>query len=66
MISYVVDTNLIGVIYGSKVAFSGMQTQGFGQIYNMEGMGSDGRKHEGLTLYGTTKYAQKYFNDSHC
>jgi len=64
MISYVINTNVMGVIYGSKIALSGMLKQGFGQLYNMEGMGSDGSKHDGLTLYGTTKYAQKYLNDS--
>jgi NAD(P)-dependent dehydrogenase (short-subunit alcohol dehydrogenase family) len=64
IISSVIETNLNGVIYGFKVAMSGMLLQGFGQIYNMEGMGSDGRKHVGLTLYGTTKCAQKYLNDS--
>jgi len=30
----------------------------------MEGMGSDGRKHAGLTLYGTSKYAIHYFTES--
>jgi NAD(P)-dependent dehydrogenase (short-subunit alcohol dehydrogenase family) len=60
----VVETNLLGVIYGSTIALKGMQSQGFGKIYNMEGMGSDGRMHSGMILYGTTKYAQKYFNDA--
>ena len=57
----VVQTNLLGVIYGSMVAIQGMLEQGFGSLYNMEGMGSDGRKHHGLTLYGTTKYGLHYF-----
>ena len=52
------------MIYGSQVAIRGMLTQGFGAIYNMEGMGSDGRTHDGLALYGTTKYALKYFTDA--
>jgi short-subunit dehydrogenase len=30
----------------------------------MEGMGSDGRKHDGLALYGMTKYGLKYFTDA--
>ena len=42
----------------------GMLAQGFGAIYNMEGMGSDGRKHAGLTMYGTSKYAVHYFTES--
>jgi NAD(P)-dependent dehydrogenase (short-subunit alcohol dehydrogenase family) len=60
----VIDTNLIGTILGSQVAMRGMKDQGGGAIYNMEGMGSDGRKHAGLSLYGTTKYALHYFNES--
>lgn len=62
--SQVVETNLLGAIHGSRVAVAGMLAQGFGSIYNMEGMGSDGRMHDGLTLYGTTKYALRYFTDS--
>jgi NAD(P)-dependent dehydrogenase (short-subunit alcohol dehydrogenase family) len=40
-----------------------MLSQGFGAIYNMEGAGSDGRNHQGMSLYGTTKYGLKYLND---
>jgi len=57
----VVETNLLGVLYGSQVATRGMIAQGFGAVYNMYGMGSDGRMHEGLIPYGTTKYALSYF-----
>ncbi len=60
----VIDTNLVGTILGSQVALRGMLAQGRGAIYNMEGMGSDGRKHAGLTFYGTTKYAVHYFTES--
>lgn len=60
----VVNTNLLGVMYGSKVAFEGMLRQGFGQIYNMEGFGSDGRMGSGMTIYGATKYALRYFTRS--
>ncbi len=60
----VIDTNLVGTILGAQVALRGMQAQGHGAIYNMEGMGSDGRKHAGLTLYGTTKCAVHYFTES--
>lgn len=60
----VIDINLVGTILGSQVALRGMQAQGHGAIYNMEGMGSDGRKHAGLTFYGTTKYALHYFTES--
>jgi NAD(P)-dependent dehydrogenase (short-subunit alcohol dehydrogenase family) len=57
----IVDTNLLGVIYGSQVAVRGMMQQGHGSIYNMEGMGSDGRMHDGLILYGMSKYGVSYF-----
>jgi NAD(P)-dependent dehydrogenase (short-subunit alcohol dehydrogenase family) len=60
----VIETNLLGVTYGSCVAVQGMLAQGNGAIYNMEGMGSDGRKHTGLTMYGTSKYAIHYFTQS--
>ncbi len=63
-IEAVIETNLLGVIYGSAVAVQGMLEQGHGEIYNMEGMGSDGRMHEGLTIYGTSKYGLRYFTDS--
>lgn len=63
-ISNLVEVNLIGAMYGSKVAFEGMRSQGFGAIYNVEGMGSNGQRVGGLSLYGTTKYGLRYFNES--
>ncbi len=59
----VVETNLLGTMYGSRVALNGMVDQGFGALYNMEGHGSNGRKQAGLTLYSTTKAAMRYLND---
>ena len=41
-----------------------MLDQGFGSLYNMEGLGSDDRKVEGLALYGTTKCGLRYLTDS--
>jgi NAD(P)-dependent dehydrogenase (short-subunit alcohol dehydrogenase family) len=60
----VVDTNIKGMIFGSKVAVRGMLEQGGGSLYIMEGMGYDGRKHDGLTLYGMSKYGMNYFFES--
>lgn len=60
----VLETNLLGASYGARVALEGMLAQGHGSIYNMEGMGSDGRKHPGLTLYGTSKYGLRYLTDA--
>ena len=56
----VIETNIIGAMYGAIVAMKGMQEQGFGSLYNMEGLGSDGRVIKGMTLYGTTKSALSY------
>lgn len=53
----VVETNLTSTLYACRVAIRGMIAQGHGQIYNMEGMGSDDRLAPGLTTYSTTKRA---------
>lgn len=63
-VAAVYRTNLIGLTYGCMVALNGMRKQGFGAIYNLEGAGSDGRSHPGLTLYATTKSAIRYLTDS--
>jgi NAD(P)-dependent dehydrogenase (short-subunit alcohol dehydrogenase family) len=60
----VVETNLLGAMYGCKVAIQGMIEQGSGAIYNLEGFGSDGRKMDGLTLYGLTKSALRYLDEA--
>jgi NAD(P)-dependent dehydrogenase (short-subunit alcohol dehydrogenase family) len=60
----VVETNVVGAMYGAKVALKGMLDQGFGSFYNMEGLGSDGRQVEGLSLYGATKYGLAYLTDA--
>lgn len=57
----IVNTNILGVIYGSQVAAQGMLKQGYGFIYNMEGLGSDGRIVERTGLYGMTKWNLTYF-----
>jgi NAD(P)-dependent dehydrogenase (short-subunit alcohol dehydrogenase family) len=59
-----VQTNLIGAMHGAVVAIGGMLQQGYGAVYNMEGLGSNGRKIKGLTLYGTTKYGLAYLKDA--
>jgi len=58
----VVRSNILGSMYGSKVAMTGMLAQGYGQIYNLEGYGSAGTAQKGLAIYGTTKAALTYFN----
>jgi NAD(P)-dependent dehydrogenase (short-subunit alcohol dehydrogenase family) len=64
-IDNVVRTNVIGAMYGCKVAIRGMLAQGSGALYNMEGFGSRGkRKQPGLTLYGSTKAGMAFLDDS--
>jgi NAD(P)-dependent dehydrogenase (short-subunit alcohol dehydrogenase family) len=64
LIRNLVDTNITGAMYGAQVALNGFREQGGGAFYNMEGLGSDGRQVEGLTLYGTSKRALNYLSDS--
>ena len=64
-IESVVCTNLLGVMYASRVALEGMQKQTKGgAIYNMEGFGADGARQRGMALYGSTKRALRYFTHS--
>jgi NAD(P)-dependent dehydrogenase (short-subunit alcohol dehydrogenase family) len=58
----VIDTNLWGSIHGTRVPLAGMTAQGAGKIFNFEGFGSDGMSAPGLTMYGTTKRAIRYFH----
>lgn len=63
-IDFLVDVDLKGAVYGSKLAFGHMKEQGYGQIYNVEGYGSNDAMMTGLTLYGTTKRAITYFTQA--
>ena len=61
----VIETNVIGSMYGCTVALRGMRAQGHGALYNLEGLGSSGgRKVRGLSVYGTSKAALRYFDDA--
>lgn len=60
-IDAVVDTNIKGVIYGSRVAVENMLKQGSGQVWNMEGLGSNNMIIAQTILYGTSKCALTYF-----
>lgn len=62
-IKTVVETNLLGTMYGSQVALRGMLQQGYGALYNMEGKGSRGGFIQpGLSLYETTKAGMGYLD----
>jgi len=56
-IRQVIEINVLGLIYGMRVAFRGMEAQGGGFIYNLEGMGSGKRTVKGLAFYGGSKSA---------
>jgi NAD(P)-dependent dehydrogenase (short-subunit alcohol dehydrogenase family) len=60
-VNAVIDTNIKGVIFGSQVAARNMLVQGGGQIWNMEGLGSNDMIQIKTILYGTTKRALTYF-----
>ncbi len=65
VLSQVVDTNLLGAMYGSVVALRGMLKQGSGALYNMEGYGSRGKNMvTGLGLYGTTKAGLRFLDEA--
>jgi len=60
----VIQTNILGELFGTRVAMQGFFDQGFGALYNVEGMGADGKTHgvKGLSVYGMTKAGLHYFN----
>ncbi len=57
----IIDTNVKGLMLATQIVYKRMLQQGFGSIYNMEGLGSDGRIIRGMTPYGTSKRAVRYF-----
>ena len=63
-IQTVVQTNILGSMFGSQVALNGMLAQGYGQIFNMEGWGTRGEWSAGMTTYATTKRAVGYFSQA--
>ena len=60
----IVDTNLTGMLLACKVSMAGMKEQDGGQIWNMEGFGSNGMAQPGLAAYGATKRAVNYLNQA--
>lgn len=63
-VTALLNTNLLGLIHGCRVAMAGMRAQGGGQIYNMEGFGSNDMVSAGLSVYGATKRAVTYLTKS--
>lgn len=63
-INTIIDVDLKGAIYGSKVAMEEMSKNHSGAIYNIEGYGSNDAHMLGLNMYGTSKRAVTYFTES--
>ena len=61
VIETLIQTNIIGTMYGCKVAIRGMLQQGYGHVYTFRGWGSGGEMRPGSSLYGTSKAATAYF-----
>lgn len=59
-IQAITATNLGGALLASRTALAGFQQQGHGQLWNMEGFGSDGMSQPGMAAYGATKRAVAY------
>ena len=63
-IDRLIDIDLKGTIICSKLIMPIMIKQGFGQIFNVEGYGSNDAISVGLSIYGTTKRAVTYFTEA--
>lgn len=63
-IDTIINVDLRGTIYGSKVAMEHMSKNHKGAIYNIEGYGSNDAHMLGLNMYGTSKRAVTYFTES--
>jgi len=63
-IDRLIDIDLKGTILCSKLIMKQMIKQKQGQIYNVEGYGSNDAKMLGLSIYGTTKRAVTYFTEA--
>ena len=63
-IKKLISVNVTSLLLGTKTALRLFKQQGHGLVLNMEGLGSDGRMIEKLSLYGTSKRAVNYFSKS--
>ncbi len=58
----VININVNGMIMGTSIALTEMKKQNHGTIYNMEGLGSDGRVIPKTLIYGSSKRLLRYFS----
>ena len=63
-INRLLDIDLKGTILCSKIIMNYMVKQGSGQIYNVEGFGSNDAYSLCLSVYGTAKRAVTYFTEA--
>lgn len=63
-INRLIDIDLKGTILCSKLIIPTMIKQNNGQIFNVEGYGSNDATMTGLSIYGTTKRAITYFTEA--
>lgn len=61
---FLFGVDLKGTINGTNAAVRHMMKQGFGAIYNVEGMGSNDAIQCKFALYGTAKRAVTYYTDA--
>lgn len=64
VIDRLIDIDLKGTIICSKLIMQVMKSQKSGQIFNVEGHGSNDATILGLSIYGTTKRAITYFTEA--
>lgn len=64
VIDRLIDIDLKGTILCSKLIAKVMTKQKYGQIYNVEGHGSNDATITGLSVYGTSKRAVTYFTEA--
>ncbi len=61
-IDHVIDINVKGMMYATSFVVSKMKEVGVGIVYNMEGLGSDGRMIPETILYASSKRLLRYFS----
>ena len=63
-VTSMVNTNVLGTIFGCQVAVNEMQKKNQGKIFNILGGGSDGSFVPGMGIYGTTKRGLNFLTNA--
>ena len=61
-IKRVIDINVTGTLLGTSVALEEMINQGYGTVYNFEGLGSNNMVIPQTIIYGSSKRLVRYFS----